>query len=219
MVNLENFVVYENLMTHDSDKLINQIKKYFPDIKFEIISVLNKKSLKNKYDNQSFLLSCNEYSDIIKLKENDDFKELIKFYNYYITKEFYDSLVISPLYSEKVNDMVSKNKYLYHFTTSDNDNSIFTNGLRIKGGKSYRYFPKRIYLYSTNKEITLNKNLPKTFINKIINSDDKKNYGLTILKIDKDKLKNIDFYTDDYMEEKESVYIYNNISPKYIEKI
>ena len=219
MINLENFVVSENLMTHDSDKLINQIKKYFPDIKFEVSSVLSRKSLKNKYDNQSFLLSCEELSDILKLKKNKDFEELLQFYNYYITKEFYDSLVISPLYSEKVNDIVYKNEYLYHFTTSDNDKSILENGLRIKKGKSYRYFPKRIYLYSTNKEITSDKNLPKKFINKIINKEDKENYGLTIFKIDKDKLSNIDFYTDDYMEEKESVYIYNNIPAEYIEKI
>lgn len=219
MINLNNFIFFENLKTHDADKLQNQIKKYFPNIEFEFNSVLSKRSLKNKYDNKSFLLSCDELSDINKLKKDKNFDDLLHFYNYYITKEFYDTLVISPLYAENVNDLVNKNEYLYHFTTGNNAKSILQNGLRIKMGESYRYFPKRIYLYSTNKEITLDKNLPKRFINKIINKNDKDNYGLTILKIDKDKLSNIDFYTDDYMEEKESVYIYNNIPSEYIEKV
>ena len=197
MINLNNFIFCENLKTHDADKLQHQIKKYFPNIEFEFNSVLSKKSLKNKYDNKSFLLSCDELSDINRLKKDKNFDDLLQFYNYYITK----------------------NEYLYHFTTGNNVKSILQNGLRIKRGESYRYFPKRIYLYSTNKEILSEKDLPKKFISKIINQDDKNNFGLTILKIDKDKLNNIDFYTDDYMEEKESVYIYNSIPSEYIEKV
>jgi len=221
MIKLESFVVNENLKSHDANKLQRKIKEYFPDYKFDFYSVLDKKSLKNKYDKKSFLIDLDDYSSMNKIKKDEKFISLLQFYNYYITKEFYGSLVVSPLYSEKVNDQVKENKYLYHFTTGNNEESILKNGLRSKSG-DYRYFPKRVYLYSTNKNITPknindDKEIEK-FIKKILNDFDIDEYGVTIFEIDKDKLNNINFYTDDYMEEKESVFIYSNIPAEAIIK-
>ena len=56
------------------------------------------------------------------------------------------------------------------------------------------------------------------FVKKILNEFDMDEYGVTIFEIDKDKLNNIDFYTDDYMDEKESVFIYSNIPAEAITK-
>ena len=53
---------------------------------------------------------------------------------------------------------------------------------------------------------------------KILNDFDIDEYGVTIFEIDKEKLNNIDFYTDDYMSEKESVFIYSNIPVEAITK-
>jgi len=221
MIKLESFVVNENLKTHDANKLQKKIKEYFPNYRFDFYSTLEKKSLKNRYDNKSFLIELDNYSDMNKIKNDEKFISLLQFYNYYITKEFYDSLVVSPLYSEKVTEQVNKTKHLYHFTTGNNEESILNNGLRSKNGE-YRYFPKRVYLYSTDKNITPknindDKNIEK-FIKKILNEFDIDEYGVTIFEIDKDKLNNIDFYTDDYMEEKESVFIYSNIPAEAITK-
>ena len=217
MIKLESFVVTENLKSHNAEQLQKKIKEYFPSYKFDFYSTLEKKSLKNKYDNKSFLIGLETYSDMNKIKKDEKFISLLQFYNYYITKEFYDSFVVCPLYSENVTKEVNKRKNLYHFTTGNFEKSILENGLRSKSGE-YRYFPKRIYLYSTDKDIAKD-NLPKEFIDKILNEFDKDEYGVTILKIDKDKLNNVDFYTDDYMSEKESVFIYANIPADYITKI
>ena len=221
MIKLESFVVNENLKSHDANKLQKKIKEYFPNYKFDFYSTLEKKSLKNKYDTKSFLIELEDYTQMNEIKKDEKFISLLQFYNYYITKEFYDSLVVSPLYSKKINDQVKENKYLYHFTTRNNEESILKNGLRSKSGE-YRYFPKRVYLYSTDKNITPNninddKNI-EIFIKKILNEFDIDEYGITIFEINKEKLNNIDFYTDDYMEEKESVFIYSNIPAEAITK-
>jgi len=221
MIKLESFVVNENLKTHNANQLQKKIKEYFPDYKFDFYSTLSKKSLKNKYDNKSFMIGLEDYGQMNKIKKDNKFISLLQFYNYYITKEFYDSFVVSPLYPENVNGQVNKEKYLYHFTTGNNEESILKNGLRSKNG-DYRYFPKRVYLYSTDKNITPknindDKNV-EIFIKKILNEFDIDEYGVTIFEIDKEKLNNIDFYADDYMDEKESVFIYSNIPAEAIRK-
>ena len=186
MINLKSFIINENLKSHNSKQLKEKIKSYFSSTyNIEFHSILDKKSLKNKYDKKSFIIDFNDVNSIKKIKKDENFISLLQFYNYYITREFYDSLIICPLYPEIVTDKVNSNKYLYHFTTSNNYKSILKNGLRVKGG-DYRKFPKRIYLYSTNKEISNNSNLPKKFIKKIINDFDYDIYGITIFKIDKD---------------------------------
>ncbi len=221
MIKLESFIVNENLKSHDANKLQKKIKEYFPEYKFDFYSTLDKKSLKDKYDKKSFLIELEDYSKMNEIKKNEKFISLLQFYNYYITKEFYGSFVVSPLYSEKVTEEVKKNKHLYHFTTGNNEKSILNSGLRSKNDE-YRYFPKRVYLYSTNTNITpknINDNKDiEIFIKKILNEFDIDEYGVTIFEIDKEKLNNIDFYTDDYMEEKESVYIYANIPVEAITK-
>ena len=221
MIKLESFVVNENLKSHDAKQLQKKIKEYFPSYKFDFYSTLEKKSLKNKYDKKSFLIGLEDYAEMNKIKKDEKFISLLQFYNYYITKEFYDSFVVSPLYSENVTEQVKKNKHLYHFTTGNNKESILKNGLRSKNGE-YRYFPKRVYLYSTDKNITP-KNINddkdiEEFVKKILNKFDIDEYGVTIFEIDKEKLSNIDFYTDDYMDEKESVFIYSNIPAEAITK-
>lgn len=221
MIELDSFVVNENLKSHNAEKLQKKIKEYFPEYHFDFYSTLEKKSLKNRYDKKSFLIGLDEYTQLNKLKKDQKFISLLQFYNYYITKEFYDSIVVSPLYSENVTEQVKKNKHLYHFTTGNNEESILKNGLRSKNGE-YRYFPKRVYLYSTNKNITV-KNASddkdiEEFVKKILDEFDIDEYGITIFEIDKDKLNNIEFYTDDYMDEKESVFIYSNIPAEAITK-
>ena len=221
MIKLESFVVTENLKSHDAEQLQKKIKEYFPNYKFDFYSTLSKKSLKNKYDNKSFMIGLEDYGQMNKIKKDSKFISLLQFYNYYITKEFYDSFVVSPLYPENVTGQVNKEKHLYHFTTGNNEESILKNGLRSKNG-DYRYFPKRVYLYSTDKSITP-KNINddtniEIFVKKILNEFDIDEYGVTIFEIDKEKLNNIDFYADDYMDEKESVFIYSNIPAEAITK-
>ena len=77
-------------------------------------------------------------------------------------------------------------------------------------------FPERIYLYSKYK---LDSN-DKEFINKVTDPFKREKYGISIFKINLNKIgKDISFYTDDYMEEDEAVYTYTNIPSECISKI
>ena len=214
--------VLENLQTHDVKKLQYKIKKYFGDkYKFEFEPVLGDEDEgKEKNSKKSFYIHGRTLA-IEQMYEDEDLNNLVKFYGYYIPKDhrpMSSYLMISPLYAESANDLVYKSCHgkLYHFTTKDHEESILKNGLRCKEG-TYRDFPKRIYCYASSRGVGPK---AKAFINEVVNDFDRKDYGLTVLKIDLNKVgKNIDFYTDDYMEEKEAVYTYTNIPKECITKV
>lgn len=213
-----NDFIIENLKTHDAKKLQDKIKKEFDNkYVFHFEEVLNYDNEgKEKYDNKSFYIITRE-EIINKMSKDKDLENLIKFYGYYISKAKDDYILVCPLYAEYANDLVYKKNHgiLYHFTTSNNNESILKNGLRCRQG-TYRKFPERIYLYSKYK---LDNNI-KEFINKVTDTFKKEKYGISIFKINLNKIgKDISFYTDDYMDEEEAVYTYTNIPSECISKI
>lgn len=209
-----NDFILENLNTHDLNKLKEKIFKLFG----------SKYELDTKYANtkaESFWLVSS-----IGISKEIEFKNLIEFFGYYISKidmemedgELKEYIYICPHYSKNVDKMVYKENdgILYHFTSNKYADEILTKGLRCKSAK-YRNYPKRIYLYSSNKGLEGTEN----FIKKVVNPFDLKRYGLKIFKIDLKKLKDstIRFYNDESMEDKEAVFTYNNIPPQCIEKV
>jgi hypothetical protein len=104
----------------------------------------------------------------------------------------------------------------WHGTKFNFIESILKNGLRCKKG-TYRDFPARIYFYASSKGVGPK---AKAFADEVIDGFDRKKYGASVLKIDLNKIgKNIDFYTDEYMDEKEAVYTYTNIPKECITKV
>lgn len=213
----DDFII-ENLKTHNVKKLQDKIKKEFENkYIFSFEETLNYDNEgKEKYDKKSFYIIAREQI-ISKMSKDEDLENLIKFYGYYISKTKDDYILVCPLYAESANNLVYKENHgiLYHFTTSNNDKSILKNGLRCKQG-AYRKFPERIYLYSKY-------NLDDSdteFINKVTDPFKRRKYGISIFKINLNKIgKDVSFYTDDYMDEDEAVYTYTNIPSECISKI
>ena len=214
--------VLENLQTHDVKKLQDKINKYFGDkYKFEFEPVLGDEDEgKEKNSKKSFYIHGRTLA-IERMYEDEDLNNLVQFYGYYIPKDhrpMSSYLMISPLYAESATDLVYKSCHgkLYHFTTKNNEESILKNGLRCKKG-TYRDFPARIYCYASSRGVGPK---AKAFADEVIDGFDRKKYGASVLKIDLNKIgKNIDFYTDEYMEEKEAVYTYTNIPKECITKV
>lgn len=221
-LNSEDYIydyILENLKSHNTKQLQNKILNKFLD-KYDDIKFQKLTNQKEKYDVKGFVILS--YNYIKDLCNDEEFNNLIKFYGYYISDKTNIHLVVLPTYPENVSDFVyKKNKgILYHFTSGEYVDEILNKGLRIKKA-SYREYPERIYLYSCGyKKLEDIQNIDK-FINKVVNSFNRKKYGLSIFKIDLNKIKgnNIEFYTDDIMDEKEAVFTYNNIPKDCITKI
>lgn len=202
--------ILENLNTHDTDMLQKKILDIFNkyDVKFYNYSDDNKNAFEIQTENASELSNAN------------NFINLLDFFGYYVSKIYVDALLICPKYSKNMNDLVYNKNHgkLYHFTTSDHDKSILENGLRTRN-KNYRFFPKRIYLYSAFESLDkINK--IKEYITKVVGQLRINRYGLSVFKIDLSKLNNeISFYKDDIMNDDNSVFTYTNIPKECIEKI
>ena len=165
-----NQYIIENLKTYNIGKVIDKIKDYInsKDIQFEYDN-------KEKKENFNIIIKKQEYNKYI-----DIIKNILSFYNYYITVEdtsyFKVKLYIEPLYSESADNFVYNecDGILYHFVipqikfnykdkkstleasdTNNIANSIEKNGLRIKSS-NYRYFPQKIFCFCSEQKNLLN---------------------------------------------------------------
>ena len=221
---LSNEFIYENLQTHDAEKLKEKLKKEYNDlIGFHDYNGESKKSF---YIILSDYANINEFAKKYAKTENefehvDKFENILSFFNYYISFIEYQNnawtLFVEPRYSDEISRQIyDEHLYLYHFTDKESAKSILENGLRCKKS-SYRYYPERIFLYATKKKININNEDTKEFIDKVINHSKVKKYGLSILRIRNDGTYRI--YNDTAMKDDNAVFIYENIPAEYIKEI
>jgi len=215
--------VYENLKSHDVEKLKEKLKKEYGDeISFQDYSGKEKKSFIVILNNGNLLDFYNpDNSKNANFKRIDKFNTILSFYNYYVSyNDEYKGkkyLFIEPRYSDNVTEEIfNSHKYLYHFTDKKSGRSILEVGLRAKKSK-YREYPERIFLYATDKKIEDDKENICKFINKVCNLFNVRRYGISILKIENNG--KIDLYNDTAMEENEAVFTYENIPYQYIKKV
>ena len=172
---------------------------------------------------KSFSVLCEYKEEAISLVENEKFKNLIEFFNYFVSEIEDNRIFIEPLYSE------DRSKYVfsdckgicYHVTTQECAEKIMRTGLRIKRS-SYREFPPRIYLYATPKLSLLNDKNIKDFAHKIVNKlKAKREGGIAIIRVNLNKCYNdvMRFYKDTSMKEDEAVFTYNNIPTECLTKL
>lgn len=194
--------ILENLNTHDVDLLIKKLHEKFRSIEIQ------KAEEGSRLKKGGIIVRNVDFQD-------DDFYDLIEFYGYDVTAQDSKKAYVNPVKSDRADDYVYDKNHgqLYHFTTKKKIKSILDNGLRIKEG-TYRYFPKRIYLYSSTKKLGELPNIAD-FMKKVTGEDDISN--VCALKVN---LWNhqIPMYHDETMEEG-AVYCYNNIPSKFIKKI
>lgn len=193
--------ILENLSTHDVDLLIKKLKSVYPDIKID--KAAQGERLKN-----GGIIVYNHY-------EEDEFYDLIEFYGYDVTLSDSRKAFVNPVKADRADELVYVKNHgqMYHFTTQNKVESILKNGLRIKEG-TYRYFPHRIYLYTTNKSIMEVEGIEK-FMKEVTGEDNIKN--VAILKVNLHNHK-IPIYHDETMEEG-AVYCYNNIPSSFIKQV
>lgn len=211
--------LYETLISHNVDFLINKLSKEIKDI-INIEKISNKKSdalpisVFIKKDNN---IINDESIKSLKLLKNEDantFEDILTFFNYYIS-EIIDSIayyevLLEPVFTTKVNN--EGIKYIYHVTNRNNIQKIKTLGLRPNVGKTreeggYRYFTKRLFFVT-------DKNGSNQLINdledeiKDLELDNKKiNKKYSIIRIDISKY-NIDLYKDAASEAENAVYVH-----------
>lgn len=211
-----NDFVLETLKTHDKFTLQKKLKQYFSK-KYIFYFEDYDKSNASSFD----IISHHNFSD------DKDVINLIKFFGYYISKiiNIDDNeyrIIISPIFTDNANELVYIKNHgkLYHFTTGKHVENILKTGLRCKN-KKYRYFPERIYAFSSDKQIKELKDIEQ-FTKKVVNPFKAKEFGIYIFKIDLNKLSRdsyINFYKDDLMLEDNAVYTYNNIPAECISLI
>lgn len=211
--------VYENLQSHDAEKLKKKLKKEYGDeIDFQDYSGKDKKSfviILNSGNIEDFYNPGNINEKIEK------FNNILSFFNYYVSYNDEDRgrkyLFIEPRYSDNVTDEIfNSHKYLYHFTDKKSARSILETGLRIRKS-TYREYPERTFLYATGKKVEDDLENVSKFILKVCNIHNIKRYGLSILKIENNG--KFDLYNDTAMEEDEAVFTYQNIPYQYIKKV
>lgn len=217
--------IYENLQTHDAEKLKKKLKEVFGDKigYFHDYDGDKKKSfyliLSDKAKTCDFVRGSGRLdTDWDNLEK---FENILGFYNYYVSLHKYFNgehrIFIEPRYSEEITADVYKNhKYIYHFTDGESAKSILENGLRTKTSK-YRDFPRRIFLYVTDKKLEDDLDRVCNFIATIANRDAMYKHELAVLRIKNDG--KIPLYNDTAMDCPEAAFTYVNIPKEYIKKV
>lgn len=196
-------ILVENLQTHNKLDLRKRLTKIFPDIEFgtfshELIQFTSNKTLTEQ--------------------ERKYFEDIVRFFGYFISREKNNHYTICPYYSTNKTQYIYNdcNSICYHLTTEKEVKSILVNGLRCKNGKNdslYRFFPNRIYVIATDKDI--NSIAFKNDIKHILWELDCEPDDLILLKIDISG-KNLNFYHDDSMRSPYAFYTYTNIPKDFI---
>lgn len=133
-------------------------------------------------------------------------------------------MFIEPTYSKDMSKFIYGKCHgvCYHFTDNESAERILNSGLRIKEG-TYKIFPRRIYLYATDK-MDLRKEDPKElkeFIDTVTNNKKIQQHRLAILKVSLQDLSSyITVYSDTAMENSDNAFfVLNNIPASCIKRI
>jgi hypothetical protein len=225
--------IFENLNTHDADKLIASLRKKYSD--FEIHDVLD-----HAGDHRYLVLDIIG-DNFYPLYNSNDFDNIISFYGY--SKSKVDCvrdrcrIELEPIYADRdeANDLVYNkcNGILYHITNEEGYKSIMETGFRINGVNTdpklerrpkYRDYPNRTYFLAIPgnvKNIIHSSAMEMAIMNYF--KGDLYHDKIYILKVRVTGM-NIDFYRDSVSisidgSASPAVYCYCNIPPQFIELI
>ena len=221
LVNFKYEYINENLQTHDYKKLQNKLLEYYKD------DIENFKEYDGSKKIKSFWIILKNNNKKINIKDLrnhsnniEEFFNLLNFFNYtYREWEKIENkicLFIEPIYSEDATEYFNKcHRQAYHFTYKKNVENILNNGIRLKEKDSLIRYPKRIYIWATDKKIS--KSEINNFIKTLFSEEFDEN-KIAIIKID---LHNTDYpvYKDTAMKDKEALFIYNSIPANLCKEI
>lgn len=214
--NVDKF--FESLISHNTKmlqiKLEEQFSKYF-----DTFIDIDKENSDDKFGFCIRLKNGIKYNDI---KCDKDFTSLLKFFNYYLGYSDKNVVPILPIYPNTIDVDFSKCYNLYHFTYKDLADKILKSGLRTK--TSMLHMPERIYLYLPKNGKTLSEEEINNFKFKVLDEENIKKCGLSILKFNfykymQDYKHPYTLYKDTGMNETEAVYGLMPIPAKYLKEI
>ena len=204
--------ITEMLQSHDADKLIKMLQE----------RVFNKidKNIKVYKENPGKLTNIIiEFSNFVIgdcIEHNKDFKQLLFYFNYYITRRQKLMIQIEPKMTDKIDDFVFRDccGIVYHITKKKYLEKILVRGLRPMGDDDYRYFPKKIFLFATE-----NFKYPKKRdeeLKELANSIQHTGSEYVVLQIKFPYGHNRDIYADKGMDCKGACYTFDDIPPQLI---
>ncbi len=210
-----NYIIDENLKTHDRELLKKKLSEHFNNIAF----------IDEKEGNKSpFYVYFTDRQSVFKLSTNEYFLNIIAFFNY--TRNFIKkvdgkyAIYLEPTYSESADGWVRQysGDICYHFTGSDNVKKILKTGIRSRDAHSMLSFrkdyPKRIYLYCKPKYEKITKNDIDIVKNYVTLED---NETLACLRVDLNRY-NVPLYKDTVAKEG-AVFTYSMIPPECLKEI
>lgn len=139
--------ITEMLQSHDADKLIKFLQE-------RVFTKIDKNIKVYKETPGKLTNIVIEFSNFVIgdcIEHNKDFKQLLFYFNYYITLREKLIIKLEPKITDKADDFIY-NKccgMVYHITEKEKLESILKRGLRPKEGQNYRYFPEKIFLFAT----------------------------------------------------------------------
>ena len=217
MQNPDYDFILENLQTHGVGKLKAALIRNYGDMIDDIIC---------DDDNDkkpAFIFLKDGYDAADLANKNDKFKNILEFYNYFVTQIRGNIMIIAePRYSERADQYIYGNCHgiVYHITYQDAVDEIMKTGLRCKTGSRrkgfYREFPKRIYVVAIDPS-SINRSIQEMLEASAYEVTGTIT-GMTALKINLFK-RHIPFYKDTAMRNKISYFTYNSIPPECIEKV
>lgn len=220
-------IMYEMLNSHSVEKLIDKLKKEFPDDILYICKASNDDNIERKENKNGISILVKSIEEGKKLATNEKFKNILHYFNYFFTEIYVDKddpryvfVMLEPHFSNKIEDVFERNyATAYHVTIRENLRKILTHGLKPRGPEDkktggYRYYPRRIYLILPKKH-------DRQYINKKIKQviDIKNRRDYVVLKVNLYYMRG-SFYEDVTMPSKEDyVYTYQDIPSEYIKDI
>ena len=224
--------INENLKSHSSKELVNQILKKFNS------KIISCKEDRQNIKNNNIIIAVpddNEFTDVHSTKSmllnnnkiSNELQDLILFYNYYITYIQYlgdrYNIYLEPLYTKNIVDKIKANGgKIYHVTSIENAGKIIKSKMfRPKVGKSpkqdpeygYRYFPRRMFFIANGKTKNETLNDIKSTLFDLEASD------YCIFEINITKFNDCLFWEDNASESKNSVYCYTAIPFSFCKNI
>lgn len=218
--------VNENLLTHESLKLIKKIKtkysEYIDDIYEDDYIKTKKNIISIKLNNNGYEVFVKGNNDSTKLNNSDksnEFLKLIAFFNYYVSLVNDMTIYLEPLFTKPCLTTIKKNgAKIYHVTLLANYKRIMKIGIIPKVGKSkeetstgYMYFPSKSFYIMNGKTY---KDTYKAVYDTLVDKEyyDKK---YVILEVDVSSL-NLQFYLDEAAKSPLAIYTFNAMDPSLI---
>lgn len=208
--------ILENLQTYNVGKLKTALIKNCGDMIDDIIC-------DDEDDKKpAFIFLNTGYDTANAINKNDNFKNILEFYNYFITQTQGNMVIAEPRYSERADQYIYGDCHgiVYHITYQDAADEIMKTGLRCKTGSRrkgfYREFPKRIYVVAIDPS-SINRPMQE-MLKDLAYAVTGTTLGMTALKINLFK-RHIPFYKDTAMRDEISYFTYNSIPPECIEKV